>query len=258
MQTVARSLKTWKTPQIIGIVDWKLGALCWVLRICVVFYVIYRLLSDVNGMRNVEIPSGYPTFWFESGGLRAEQNFTTAPQYCSNSDYDYHYQEGGPAKYWNDLDIGCINVNYGDIVQVSMSSAFAISYMKTLHTKSFPCDPSSAGSPCSMVSVSGSRTAEDGWIYDAHGGNATCTCSKQQDNFVVGLEEMELHVQHAFMGTDISGKSIATSSSEDVRTIQTCLRDPAEKDTAECNDPNYGVPEEHLGKCCWKTGACLA
>jgi len=216
----------------------------------VVFYVVFRITNDVNGMKAIEVPSGYPTFWFESGGLRTEQNFSTAPSYCDNSEYDYHYETGGLDRYWNDMDIGCTNVNYGDIVQVTMSSAFAVSYMKTLRTKTFPCDASSADSPCSMASLTGSRTAEDSWIYDGSGGNATCTCSKQQDSFVVGMEGMELHVQHTFIGTGIGGKSILTSSSPEGRTIKTCIVDPAKKDATECNDPHYGVPEDLMSECC--------
>jgi hypothetical protein len=88
-------------------------------------------------MRHIEVPSGYPTFWFESGGLRAQQNFTVAPSYCDNPDYDYHYETGGLGGYWNDLNISCTNVNYGDAVQVTMSSAFAISYMKEFTQRSF-------------------------------------------------------------------------------------------------------------------------
>jgi hypothetical protein len=252
MKAVKRTLTTWKTPQVIGIVDWKLGALFWTLRIGVAAYVIYRIWFDVGGMKSTETPIGYPTFWFESGGLRGAQNFTTAPSYCDNADYDYHYVAGGSEMYWNDMDIGCTNVNYGDIVQKTMSSAFAISYIKSLHTHTFPCSASNAGSPCSMVSIAGNRTAEDSWIYDTLGGGATCTCSKQHDKFVVGLEEMELVVLHDFEAAEIGGKSILTSSSEDMKSIKTCLKNQAEKDATECNNPDFGVDEEHTGKCCWK------
>eukprot|EP00928_Gymnodinium_smaydae_P049226 TRINITY_DN33018_c0_g1_i1.p1 TRINITY_DN33018_c0_g1~~TRINITY_DN33018_c0_g1_i1.p1 ORF type:complete len:532 (-),score=84.99 TRINITY_DN33018_c0_g1_i1:105-1634(-) len=177
----------WQTPAMVTIQDPFLGALFWLLQIAVVVLVILMMVL-AGSHRYVEEPSGYPTFWFESGNFYAVQN--TTPAYCNNASYDY-YANVDPSKYWNNINIDCIAPHYGSVTRKDVKSGFVTTFLKREHTKTVPC--SSATSACSFVSSS------PGTRMNSRTVGAACTCSKQQDYFTKGIEKMELYLEHTFV-----------------------------------------------------------
>lgn len=236
-------LGKWTAPQLVTLHDSRLGATFWFLRACVILYVLYSIFT--SGTYNwSEIPGGLPTFWFEAGQLYKEQD--NAQPYCNNDQYNYDYDEDEDG-YWNDRDIGCLNLHYGEITTKSAGSGFVMTYMKEEDTRSRPCTKSQ--NPC--ASYQGWPSPTDRVSRNSSTRNPksksngkTCTCATLKDYFVQSPEEIELHIEHAFWATqkmDVRGSSTYKEKPKedaDKKTqrvlIKTCLQ---KKDTpdGECH-----------------------
>lgn len=222
----------WMTPRYITIHDSRLGGLYWFLRIGVVVYVLITVFN-AGSYRWSETPDGAPTFWFESGDLYAAQD--QEQLYCGSSEYDYQYSEDKKS-YWNDENIQCEALHYGQVTMKTASSGFVITYVKEEETYSRPCVKSEDA--CLPYMDLGLITSEDmvtrnQSIRGPKGKDRTCTCAKLNNYFVHGAEKLELHVDHSFWATqkmDIAGSSTYEGIPEDPeeklkrKNIKTCLK----------------------------------
>jgi len=125
----------WKTPKHVVIQDKRLGAIYWTMKILVLIFVVTSCVKS-GTYKWSEVPEGSPTFWFESAGLYAAQNQTNA--YCDNAGYDYQYNNKR-GSYWNDVDIGCQPLHYGEIVRKQGGNGFVLTFFKEEHTRSKAC-----------------------------------------------------------------------------------------------------------------------
>jgi len=239
-------LGVWTVPATISIHDLRLGILFWCLRICVIIYIVISLFMN-GGYLSKEEPAGFPTFWFESGGLYQAQN-GSMPPFCDNADFDY-FMSQQDSYYWNQNDISCANMNYGDIVKKDVKSGFVTTIFKRLHVKKVEC--SSNSDPCAIVSGSPGARQESMQV-----GNS-CTCAKQQDYFTTGAEKMTLAIEHAFVmsslfyekgGHTMEGSS-AYKSSDDKhkKLVRTCVKkatlesDRCEEEFGPGEDIKYSI-----------------
>lgn len=214
---------TWTTPQALAIEDLRLGILSWVLKGAILAYVLLMMFKN-DGYLYSEVPTGDPTFWFDSGQLYETQNSTLT--ICKNANFNYYTSLHDDNDYWNDLQHDCYNAGYGDIVRKHSSrSGFVATSMKRLHAKTVPC--LSNPDVCATLSGSDGRRT-----FFRKVGNA-CSCSKQKDYFLAGAEKMKLFLRHTFgtsrmydvvNGHTVEGSSIYTKADDTRRIVKTCLK----------------------------------
>lgn len=244
-------LTTWTTPQQLTIVDWRLGMLAWFLRASVVVFVATSIAMN-SEYQLVEEPNGFPTFWFSQAGLRKAQNGTAV--YCNNSAYN-HYTAGSTLgkHWWNDMDIGCARIEYGDILKQGPDYGHVTTYFKQQHTKKKqPCGPHHDGCSANSAFPGSSREVESDKVSDGKG-DYTCICSHLQDYFVLGVEEIEMSLQHTFRLSStfdyLSGSTTYPTSTHDRKSIKTCIRNLNLAD--ECTG-SQGISEDNFQMCCGK------
>jgi len=238
-------LTSWTTSQHLTIVDARLGLLAWFLKLCVLLYALLSVFLYKQD-RIVEEPNGLPTFWFESGDLRRAQNISAA--YCNNKAYDNRDQVA--TSYWNDENIACDRMDYGDITRARPNEGQVTTFVKRLHTIKRPCVGSA--SPCTTMHVPGNRIVRNDKVSNGSGG-FTCTCGKLVDRFVLGADEITMSLQHTFTTSSsldfITGSSTLSKPTDKQKTIKTCLRNTLTDE--ECTNVK-GISESNFGKCCRK------
>eukprot|EP00746_Dinoflagellata_sp_MGD_P111428 gnl/MRDRNA2_/MRDRNA2_48229_c0_seq1.p1 gnl/MRDRNA2_/MRDRNA2_48229_c0~~gnl/MRDRNA2_/MRDRNA2_48229_c0_seq1.p1 ORF type:complete len:594 (+),score=128.63 gnl/MRDRNA2_/MRDRNA2_48229_c0_seq1:114-1895(+) len=227
------ALGKFRAPKIITIHDMRLGALYHTLRVCVLVYIIVSVFYS-GEYRWSEKPDATPTFWFESGDLYEAQNYNWGG-YCDNTDYNYNYRVN--QSYWNDLDIECRAMHYGEMLMKTASDGFVMTFMKEETTSSRKCSPSE---DVCLQKAAGDRISRQSRIRRWGGNTAVCTCAKLQDYFVHGAEEIEMHIEHGFLATekmDVAGsstyESIPEGEREKRKLIRTCLKKKGMKED-EC------------------------
>jgi hypothetical protein len=235
-------LSKWQTAKMITIHDARLGVGSIVLKVLVVFYVLWTVF-DEGAYNWEETPNGAPIFWFETGNLYSAQD--TSPSYCSGTTYDYQYSDD-VSSYWNDKDIECETLHYGQIVSKSANNGFVSTYVKEEKSYSRPCSQNESTCPSYLWS------GEDVWltrsdkIRDHHKNMAfpyTCTCARLTNFFVHSAEMVELHIEHTFWATlkkvDVKGSSTYKDVPDDPeiknqrKNIKTCLKKKGMED-GEC------------------------
>lgn len=238
-------LISWTTPQHLTIADARLGLLAWLLRLGVLLYALLSVFLFKQD-RLVEEPKGFPTFWFESGDLKRAQNVSAA--YCNNKAYDNRDQAA--ASYWNDENIACDRMDYGDITAKAPKYGQVTTFVKRVHTIKKPCVGSA--SPCAAIHIPGNRIVRNDKVSNGKGG-FTCTCAKLVDRFVLGADEITMSLQHSFTTSSsfnfVTGSSTLSNPAEEQKTVKTCLRNTATDE--ECTNVN-GISESNFGKCCRK------
>lgn len=217
-------LGNWSSPKVVTIADSRLGVLNVVLSLSALIYTIVTIASS-GSYKMAEVPDGLPTFWFESGNLYKAQS--VKKPYCRNPDYNYNYQTPKSA-YWNDLDIDCRAMHYGQILTKSGSEGFVMTYIKEEDTFSRPCSESESACQQSMKVGSNEMITRDSKIFDPNVDSTTCICAKMTNFFVHGAEDIELHIEHSFWatgGSDVEGSSTLTETKDDqTKQITTCLK----------------------------------
>ncbi|CAE8604493.1 unnamed protein product [Polarella glacialis] len=238
-------LSTWQTPQVLAIQDARLGVLGVVLQVITLLYVVINLFV-AKSYNFQATPGGFPTWWFEAGKLAETQ--AAGATYCT--DPKYHWNYTATEGYWNERDINCKIADYTDMVQVAASDLMAFTYVKEEHRRNGPCS-SSETDACLVLPVSGLRDVTN--IVTPQGTSATCKCGKQQDYFLLGVEDIVLALQHTFTtGAStqyVSGSSnLAAKESKTARAIMTCLRKPEGSAAAKCKASP--LKEQDWGDCC--------
>eukprot|EP00930_Biecheleria_cincta_P031959 TRINITY_DN22170_c0_g2_i2.p1 TRINITY_DN22170_c0_g2~~TRINITY_DN22170_c0_g2_i2.p1 ORF type:complete len:407 (+),score=44.87 TRINITY_DN22170_c0_g2_i2:48-1223(+) len=224
MEAIKNSICTWTLPQSVAIQDARLGILDKTLKL--VFFIYAPINIFLGGWKYTEVPAGYPTFWFTSGGLYTQQNQSTRPSFCNNPQMDYYEDASSDDAYWNNKGIQCLNPVYNEAVTKTTSYGFVKTMMKRLHINAKAC--SSSADPCAAVSASLGRPVTRKNV------DGVCYCEKQQDYFTVGVEHMSLIVQHAFSTSPayhedkdketVYGSSTYKSSSETKKKVKTCVK----------------------------------
>lgn len=221
------ALCTWTIPQSVAIRDGRLGLLDKFLKI------VFSLYAPVNiflgGWKYIEEPAGFPTFWFQEAGMYTQQNSSIPASFCNNSQMDY-LESADPSAYWNNKEIQCLNVDYAEAVRKTTQYGFVKTMVKRSHEKALPC--SSPVDPCAALAASpGTRTATK-----VVGG--VCSCSKLQDYFTLGVEQMTMSLQHAFTTSPsyhedkdketVYGSSTYKSSDALKKKVKTCVKKAGE------------------------------
>mmetsp|Transcript_12329 Transcript_12329/g.28919 ORF Transcript_12329/g.28919 Transcript_12329/m.28919 type:complete len:536 (-) Transcript_12329:174-1781(-) len=241
-------LRKWTSVSSVTIDDWRLGVTAWVLRIAVILYIV---LSCIHARQYqwVEVPRGSPIFWFETGSLA--NLWTTSQPYCDNANYDYYYAADSGQQvtsYWNDVDVGCTVLQRGEMVKQSASQGFVTTFMKMMRASTFTC-PSTTTSACAISSSMASfgNVVED----SSHGGY--CTCGRLDNFFVLGVEDVEMHMIHEFSTSSkldqTTGSSVHTSASDEKKKVRTCLMSQASSKKEEC-EIQYGLGDDTWSDCC--------
>jgi len=253
MDKVLAVVGTWKTPALVGIQDARLGVLSNLLKFCVLLYGLLMLFLNTS-YHDTSIPGGFPTVWFESGEMPSEQ--IKAQPYCGNADYYWNYTEN--AGWWDEYDINCVAPDYGDTFEIASRDVMLYTYQKLTSIRHFPCDPSTAsGSACALASMSGSRPCVDSVRTLESTNETVCSCAFQQDSFLMGVDKMQLKVQHSFSGdastSYVKGSSTLTSSSleGDDRLIKTCVKKLDASDEI-CDAAPLPNDDKVWDKCCTK------
>lgn len=208
----------------ISIKDGRLGIIFWSIRIAILSYLLYQI-ADERRDRLVEIPTGAPSFWFENGRLSEVHN--RVEPYCDNAEYDYWPKdEEDPKSYWIDRGAQCLPLWMEAMYERQTTSAHVFTFMKQLHMRKASC---SAESACQAFGggIEG-REHRDIVVDSPSGDIKTCTCGKLSDYFVMGAEELELWVDHAFASTSVRwhiyGSNFRETSNEASKSVRTCVK----------------------------------
>lgn len=241
-------IQSWTSVSTVSIQDVRLSILAYVLKLVVV--ILFALNVYMNKAdRFLEVPEGFPTFWFDSPSiLHAAQN--VSQPYCSNAvDYEY-YDPSAEDDFWNDRDATCGQYDYGEILTMSPTYAQITTYVKQTQSKKGPC---TGNSYCS--SIPGSRPATEVRIKRPDGNGFICSCGRSRDTFVLGVDKLIMVLQHAFKTSSndlagLSGSSTYTSSTsgDKKKAIRTCLRN----DNQDSACTNKRIKKENFSKCCRK------
>eukprot|EP00933_Yihiella_yeosuensis_P054333 TRINITY_DN5274_c0_g1_i1.p1 TRINITY_DN5274_c0_g1~~TRINITY_DN5274_c0_g1_i1.p1 ORF type:complete len:518 (+),score=69.47 TRINITY_DN5274_c0_g1_i1:54-1607(+) len=213
----------WTTPQLLAVHDVRLGLLHKVLSLAIFVYVCTQLFMD-SGYEYRETPLGYPTFWFESGELYETQNNLNPESFCDNDRHNYS-MKSYDNYYWNNFNISCAPLHYGEIVLKSAKSGFVTTLMKRQHWKTEKCSTGANKYPCSSSMLSSQRQTNR--IV-----KNLCSCSSQEDYYVAGVGKMQLYLEHAFTASSIyhendEGETIqgsSTSKENEVTTLDKAVK----------------------------------
>jgi hypothetical protein len=241
---IPASLKHWYTPAYMVIVDGRLSALSWFLRLCVAIYLGVSIWL-FEQFQWVEQPGGYPTFWFgqDYKTQDARTPWTILPYCNGTTDYSYRYYEH--AGYWNEDNINCAYMSYPEMVKVEAASAFITTYTKQEHIR--------AGDENCWTNIADGCTGVEEYLHGSRiVQNETCVCSKLQNSFATDAEKFTFTLEHAFSTSteleSIGGSSTYEEPPDSMRkTIRTCLKEPG--DDPDCTVLD-GIADHHWGKCC--------
>ena len=183
-----KSLFYFSTPKFLTIRNVKVGIFNRFIQVLIIGFILFDLLFNELYLK-IEIPTGYTTFWAESGNLSKVQNsknFSEIP-YCNNPNYNYAYDYDK----WFYRDIECINLPYAEMYQKGENEFFFLTHFTEYDINIKKCNSST---------------------------NSICQDRKKKDYFTVGSEGMKFAFDHFYTTTFEEGSNLFEESGNNIDT----------------------------------------
>ena len=188
---LGESLLYFTTPKLITIKNKRVGLLNTFIQLCILGYITWDLVYH-ELYKQIEIPSGYTAFWTENGNLTNIQENTDilSTQFCSNSTYNYAYDESE----WVYTNISCTKLPYAEMYEKGESEFFFLTHFTEYDIKMKNCP------------------------------NTTNKCSSKtnSDFFTVGSEGMILAFDHFYTTTFEQGSNLGEDG---LKLVDTYIKD---------------------------------
>ena len=173
------SLFYFTTPKLVTLSDVRVGGLNKFFQTCILAFILYDLCFNELYLKT-ETPSGYTTFWTETGNLtNIQQNNISQFSYCNNKSYDYAYDED----IWVYRDIDCIKLPYSEMYHKGESEFFFLTHFTEYHTKVKTCH-----------------------------NDLKCIDRTNKDYFTIGTEGMILAFDHFYTTTFEEGSNLGVDN----------------------------------------------
>lgn len=168
------------------------------LQLGVLIVFIYFFFVDEEYML-VYIPNVHGKFWASKGNYTRwdEELLTgTAPNYCNNTDYNWVHPDDDYHQY---IEASCVHPMFYETIRNGESGMFFMTYF---HEATFMT------SPCENFTVENCKQDYSQYYVYRDSQNKTCKCETISNHFTVGVEDINLILEHEFSvtGTGHSGK----------------------------------------------------
>ena len=180
------------TPKICTIKDPILGLMDKMIKVILWSWVIIDLFSNELYLKT-EIPSGYTTFWAESGDLINLQKINDIEyKYCDNSTYNYAYD----TEDWLYTNISCIRLPYSEMYTKGEREVFFLTHFTENYVECKACTHENV--------------------------TEKCITKIQDDYFTVGVEGMNFAFDHFYITSFEKGSNLG----DEIKTgIDTYIKD---------------------------------
>jgi len=147
----------------------------------------------------VYIPNVHGKFWAQKGNYEAwdEGLLTgTPPTYCNNASYNWVYPDDD---YFQYVDASCVHPFFYETFRNGETGMFFLTYF---HESTFTT------LPCEQFTISDCQKDYSQWYTDRDNQNKTCKCETVSNHFTVGVEDIDVVLEHEFSvtGTGHTGK----------------------------------------------------
>ncbi len=223
------SLLYFTTTKLITIKNKRVGFLNHFIQAGILSYILWDLIYH-ELYKKVEIPSGYTTFWTESGNLSAIQNQTDFNKtfFCENNTYNYAYD----TDEWVYSNFSCVNLPYAEMYEKGENEFFFLTHF----------------------------TEYDITVNKCSHNQMKCPNSISKDYFTIGSEGMLLAFDHFYTTTFQRGSNVGNTGSKLIdtyvknsegkiikhfgkgETIKLYVQDWLDYANIELDNYNYGTP----------------